>query len=53
MTYEEKLSIAKESYKRIMAVIEPLEADGIVHCHWDECITVDDELFHSHQMRGK
>ena len=52
LTYEEKLAIAKEAYRQISAVINELEKDGIVCCHWDGCITVDDELFHEQQMRG-
>lgn len=51
MTYEEKLAIAKEAYKQIMEGIKRAESSGVVCCHWDECITVDDELFHSRHMR--
>lgn len=46
-----KLAIAKLAYKEISEVIERLEATEIIHAHWDECITVDEELFHGHQLR--
>ena len=47
-----KLKIAKIAYKEIMRVIESFENDGICF-HWDECISVDDEIFHGHEMREK
>lgn len=53
MTYQEKLKVAKCCYRAVKSAIEWSEtAFGVeVFCHWDECITVDDELFHGHQLR--
>lgn len=55
MTPEEKLHIAKEAYKAVMQGIKNAESylDGKVHCHWDGCISIDDELFHKGQLSGK
>lgn len=53
LTFEEKLAVAKQAYKEIIALINSLEEKyGKDFCaHWDECISIDDELFHAHQMR--
>ncbi len=55
MNDEEKLHIAKEAYKAMKKTIDAIEShkDVEIHCCWDECIQVDDELFHGHQMREK
>lgn len=45
-----KLAIAKIAYKEIQAAIDKFEGK-FIHAHWDECITVDDELFHGHELR--
>ena len=51
-TYDLKLAIAKIAYKEIRAAIDKFEDNGLDICaHWDECISVDDELFHGHQLR--
>lgn len=52
--YEHKLAIAKEAYKSIMCAMDKLDAenDDRLCFHWDECISVDDELFCSWQLRG-
>ena len=54
-TREQKLEIARRVYHEIMPVIDRWENDsGLdIHCHWDECISVDDELFHSRELRGE
>jgi len=53
MNREQKLAIAKIAYKQIKAAIDNFEdQNGLQICaHWDECISVDDELFHSDEMR--
>lgn len=50
---EEKLKIARLAYIDIMHVIDYWENHTIdeIHCHWDECITVEDELFHGPELR--
>lgn len=55
-TYPYKLRIARMAYKQVKAAIEAVEGRDTlidIYCHWDECITVDDELFHGHQLREK
>ena len=52
--YQKKLKMAKYAYKRIndlMEIIQSTTEYDIKFC-WDECIWVDDELFHSNDMRG-
>jgi len=51
--YEKKLRIAKFAYKEIMETCNELQRhfDNDICFHWDECISVDDELFHGHQLR--
>lgn len=60
MTYEEKLAISREAYKEIKEVMIKWELPGYwyipidecpVNFFWDECIQVEDELFHGHQLR--
>lgn len=52
--YDRKLRIAKEAYRQIKAAINSFEEQDTCICaHWDECISVDDELFHGHQLREK
>ena len=51
----QKRAIAKLAYKEISEVIRKWESMGDYkylpfNCHWDGCITVDDELFHSRQL---
>lgn len=52
-TREEKLEIARKAYQEIIYVINKWENEsGLdIGCHWDECISVDDELFHGHELR--
>jgi len=52
---EEKLKIAKMAYKEIMQSIQKFESqESFFFCaHWDECISVDDELFHGHELNEK
>lgn len=55
-TYPYKLRIACMAYKQIKAALDQVEGrDGLIdiYCHWDGCITVDDELFHESQLREK
>lgn len=53
----QKRHIAKLVYREIRAVIDKWEysSAGVPHldisANWDGCITVDDELFHEHQLR--
>lgn len=51
MNDEWKLKIAKMAYKEIMEVISKYESTGFIHLNWDECITVDDELFLMRDLR--
>jgi hypothetical protein len=53
MEKAQQLAIAKMVYKDIMSMISRWEMHYClgVHAHWDECITVDGELFHGHQLR--
>ncbi len=56
MDYSQKLQIARWAYRDIKVAIERWENDYKhiqVLAHWDECITVDDELFHGYQLRQK
>lgn len=51
-TYELKLAIAKLVYNEIIAVVNKFENSGLdIRAHWDECISVDDELFQGRQLR--
>lgn len=44
--------IAKMAYRKIRAAIEEFECMEIYFCaHWDGCITVDEFLFHEHELR--
>ena len=55
LCYAYKLRIAKLAYKEVQAAMDKFQRDGTlidVLFHWDECITVDDELFHGFQLRG-
>lgn len=47
------LAVAKMAYNEIMDVIEKWEgmSNGKICCHWDECITVDGQLFQRRQLR--
>jgi hypothetical protein len=49
-TRQLKLAIAKIAYKEIQAAIDKFEG-LLISVHWDECITVDGELFHGHELR--
>ena len=52
--YQKKLEIAKFAYAQIIGLMEMIEHASpyeISFC-WDECIWVDDILFHSNDMRG-
>ncbi len=51
-TYKLKFLIAKIAYQEIKAVIDKFENSELDICaHWDECISVDEELFHGRQLR--
>ena len=50
----QKLRIAKIAYRDIKSVIEKWDDHSMdlpICFHWDGCITVDDELFHEHELR--
>lgn len=49
----QRLAIAKLAYKDIRAVIDKWDCnrDLPILFHWEGCITVDDELYHEHQLR--
>lgn len=49
----QKLQIAKWAYADIKAAIDKWEGSVALQiiAHWDECITVEDELFHGHELR--
>ena len=48
----QKRAIAKMVYKEIDDIIEKWSHKDLpILFHWDGCITVDDELFHEHQLR--
>jgi hypothetical protein len=49
---EKRLAIAKLAYLQISRAIDELEATGLIHAHWDECISVDGELFHGHELKS-
>jgi hypothetical protein len=50
-TYKLQLKIAKLAYREIKAAIDKFEKSGLdIRAHWNECICVDDELFHGHQL---
>lgn len=54
MDYSHKLQLAQQAYKEIMDVIQIWESKfpAFRFCaHWDGCITIEDELFHEHQLR--
>lgn len=54
-TYAYKSRLAKAAYRDIRAVMDKWEGrENLIDicCHWDECITVDDTLFHGHQLRS-
>ena len=53
MNREQKLAIAKIAYREIQDAIKKFEDEKSfeICAHWDECITVDDELFHGHELR--
>lgn len=53
MNREQKLKIAREGYRKVQGAIEEVEAAGVCRCHWDECMTVDDEFFHGHELKGE
>ncbi len=49
------LAVARMAYREIIDVIEKWEnmGDGTkICCHWDECITIDGELFQRRELRG-
>jgi len=51
--YKKKLEIAKFAYAQIIGLMEKIEKDSpyeMGFC-WDECIWVDDILFHYHEMK--
>ncbi len=53
----QRRAIARLAYKEIREVMDKWESLGEygylpLMCHWDECITVDDTLFHGHQLRS-
>lgn len=51
-TREQKLRIARMAYKEIKEAIENWEDSyGIVRCHWDGCISVDDEFFQERELK--
>ncbi len=49
------LYIAKIAYADIQAVIDKWESQNScyfgIHAHWDGCVTVDEFLFHEHELR--
>lgn len=49
------LAVARMAYNEIIDVIEKWEgmSKGKICFHWDECITVDGELFQRRQLRGE
>ena len=53
----QKLQIARMAYKDINQSIEKWQRPELcgndlpILCHWDGCITVDDELFHERELR--
>lgn len=52
-TYPYKLKIAQMAYKQVRKAIDEVESNHMkipILCHWDGCITVDDELFHERQL---
>lgn len=56
MTREEALVIAKNAYNQIIDVIEELEVEHkgkYFSAYWDECIGIDEWLFHGHELRGE
>ena len=51
-SHEEKLAIAKQAYKQIKKAIDSFEKKDTGICvYWDECISVDDELFHGRHLK--
>ena len=51
--YKNKLQIAESAYAQIMGLMESIEKESpyeIGFC-WDECIWVDDILFHYNDMK--
>jgi len=55
MNREQKLLLAKLSYRDISRVIDEWEKESgfNIYFHWDECISVDDELFHARELKGE
>jgi hypothetical protein len=48
---KKKLPIALAAYRILKSVIDELEKDGKICCHWHDCITVDDEFFTGADLR--
>jgi len=55
MDRDQKLRIAKMAYREIEEAIKKYEdqQEVLIRAHWDECITVDDELFHGPELRER
>jgi hypothetical protein len=53
MNREEKLHIARLAYQDISAAISKFESqeDFDFCAHWDECISVDDEMFYGRELK--
>jgi len=57
MNREQALIVAKLAYKDMMKVVLDWEETGdngeLVNFHWDECISVDEWLFHTFELRDR
>jgi len=53
MNREQKLAIARMAFIDIVQVINKFqEVNALkINAHWDQCITVDGELFHADELR--
>ncbi len=53
--YQKKLAIAKMAYKKIIDCFEEIQSctEYEIGFCWDECIHVDDILFHYYEMKDK
>ena len=55
MNRKEKLYVARMAYKEIKQVIDKWEKSeqypNLIYACWDECISVDDELFHHWELK--
>ena len=43
------LEKARKIYKKIMEIIQEAEKEGFC-CHWDECISINEEFFSHSQL---